>query len=289
MMEAEQAEVAKGFLEWIFSELDPSFRPHRIDINMGCPSKCTTSRGQVLKGGQHKRSGAGSSLLRSPDYVETVTRAVHEGIGENNCCLSVKMRLGFDNDLLFERNLLAAAQYADFVQIHGRTKADGYSKPARWERIQEAKELLQNSNCRVVGNGDITSGEQARELVDKTGVDGIMIGRAAVSNPFIFKDIRHAYGDGNSEHRSPRDNYLLFIDTYFQNLKRLHPKHKGKPSFERMLRSKLKQIIANGFLTNVEVVPPKLVKSMTDLLTTSEYCSDRIYESIRTAIEECCV
>jgi tRNA-dihydrouridine synthase len=121
MIAADQSEVGKGFVQWLFSQAPASCRPHRIDINMGCPSKRTTSRGQQLAGGRTSRGGAGSSLLIDPSLVSNVTAAVRAGLPSTACCLSVKMRVGYDDEALFTENMLAAAEHADYLQIHARS------------------------------------------------------------------------------------------------------------------------------------------------------------------------
>jgi len=287
MLAGDQADVARAFVQWMFEELEPELRPHRIDLNMGCPSKCTTSWGLKLKGSLTTRRGAGSSLLRDPADVAALTRGLREGIGNNRCCLSAKMRTGFDSEDLFEDNLLAAAEHVDFIQIHGRTKVDGYHAPARWERIAQAKQMLAGTECRIVGNGDIATSQQAFAMVDQTGADGLMVGRAAVANPFIFYEIRERFGEDCGPRATPRDQALHFFQHYYRELQAFHAMHLGKPRFERTVSSKLKQMISQGFLSNPAVSPPGLVSEMSAALRMpqEEISSAALYAAIHNAIE----
>lgn len=145
----------------------------RIDLNCGCPSNTVTGR------------GAGSSLLREPDHLFTVAEAIVKAVA---IPVTIKMRSGFDDTSLFKENLLAAqASGAHFITLHPRTKADGYGPPARWDLIAEAKKLLK---IPVIGNGDILTPQDAFRMLSETGCDGLMIGRGAIINPFIFQEIR---------------------------------------------------------------------------------------------------
>jgi tRNA-dihydrouridine synthase len=96
-------------------------------------------------------------------------------------------RKHWDRYLVFTEDTPVAT--APCISCH-RTKVDGYHAPARWDRLALAKQVLRPLGCRVVGNGDVDSAQRYETLVKETGVDGVMIGRAAVSNPFIFYEIR---------------------------------------------------------------------------------------------------
>ena len=153
-------------------ELEKKGAP-RIDINCGCPSNTVTGR------------GAGSSLLKDPSYLYEVAKAV---VGAVSIPVTIKMRSGYEDTSLFQENILAAQESGvSFITLHPRTKIDGYTPPARWDLIQDAKKLL---TIPLVGNGDITSVETAIALLTKTNCDALMIGRGAVMNPFLFHQIR---------------------------------------------------------------------------------------------------
>lgn len=145
----------------------------RIDVNCGCPSNTVTGR------------GAGSSLLKDPNFLYDVVKAVVQAV---SIPVTVKMRSGYLDTALFRENLLAAQESGvRYITLHPRTKVEGYTPPARWDLIAEAKSLLR---IPVVGNGDILTAEDAVNMLKKTGCDALMIGRGSIINPFIFHEIR---------------------------------------------------------------------------------------------------
>ncbi len=145
----------------------------RIDVNCGCPSNTVTGK------------GAGSSLLKDPNTLYEVAKSVVAAV---SVPVTVKMRSGYEDTALFKENLLAAQESGVcYITLHPRTKVDGYGPPAKWELIAEAKSLLK---IPVVGNGDILTVSDAREMLNTTKCDGLMIGRGSVINPFIFHQIK---------------------------------------------------------------------------------------------------
>ncbi len=146
-----------------------------IDINMGCPAPKIT------------KNNSGSKILLDPEHVYNLTKAIVEAVDKP---VTVKMRLGWDDEHI---NVLENAKNieragADALIVHGRTTKQHYSGVANWELIKQVKEHV---SIPVIGNGDIDSPEKAKELIDYSGVDGIMIGRAAMGNPWIFKRVIH--------------------------------------------------------------------------------------------------
>lgn len=150
-----------------------------IDINMGCPDR------------KVQKQGAGSELIRNPELAREIIRATIRGC-EGKIPVSIKTRLGYDEkdiaryleslkDIVKEEDISA-------ITIHGRTVKQGYLGEADWDMIGKfAKEFKKsNKNIVVIGNGDIKSIEQGKILAEKYGVDGIMIGREALHNPWIF-------------------------------------------------------------------------------------------------------
>lgn len=145
----------------------------RVDLNCGCPSNTVTGK------------GAGSSLLKEPDHLHTIAKAMVRAV---KIPVTAKLRSGFEDISLFKENLLAAQESGiRFLTLHPRTKVDGYGPPARWDLIAEAKSILK---IPVVGNGDINTVEDAVRMVQQTGCDAVMIGRGSVINPFIFQAIK---------------------------------------------------------------------------------------------------
>ncbi len=166
----------------------------RIDLNCGCPSNKVTGR------------GAGSSLLKDPRHLYEVASAMCK---VSTVPVTVKLRSGFDDTALFEDNLLAAQEAgAKHIALHPRTKKEGYKPPAHWSLIKRAKEIL---SIPVIGNGDILTPADAKRMVSETGCDGIMIGRGAVINPWIFHEIRGMQCKNFAELKT-------YLETFVQHL-----------------------------------------------------------------------
>ncbi len=147
--------------------------PLAIDINMGCPVP------KIFKNGE------GSALMQNPALIEKIVSSVKAA---TPLPVTVKLRLGIDENSInvLESAMRAEAGGASLAVIHGRTRKDQYSGNARFEEIRNVKK---NIRIPVIANGDITSAEKALEVLEYTGADGIMIGRGAIGNPFIFKEI----------------------------------------------------------------------------------------------------
>jgi tRNA-dihydrouridine synthase B len=151
--------------------------PEIIDINYGCPVRKIANR------------GAGAGMLANIPLMMEMTRAIVEA---TSIPVTVKTRLGWDDQ---HRNIVEVAeelqdQGISAIAIHGRTRAQMYSGSADWTLIGEVKQNPR-MHIPVIGNGDITNPVEAREAFDRYGVDGIMIGRAAVGKPWLFKHIKH--------------------------------------------------------------------------------------------------
>lgn len=144
-----------------------------IDINMGCPVNKIT------------RKGGGSSLLRDPAAAAAIVRTVAAAV---EVPVTVKTRIGWDDDTInaveFAQQMQAAG--AQMLTLHGRTRAQGYSGPARWEWIARVKAAL---SIPVIANGDIDSAAAAVRCLEETGADGVMCSRATLGNPFLVGEI----------------------------------------------------------------------------------------------------
>lgn len=151
--------------------------PDLVDINFGCPVKKVVSK------------GAGAGVLKDIDLMVKLTQAV---VKSTNLPVTVKTRLGWDNDNI---NIYEVAERLQDVgiqalSIHGRTRAQMYKGEADWQPIAQVKNNPR-IHIPIFGNGDINSPQKALEYKNRYGVDGIMIGRAAIGNPWIFKEIKH--------------------------------------------------------------------------------------------------
>ena len=162
-------------------------KPNVIDINFGCPVKKVAGK------------GAGAGMLQHPDKMLEITKAVVDAV---NLPVTVKTRLGWDSEHKIIVNLAEQLQDCGIkaLTIHGRTRAQMYTGEADWTLIGEVKNNPR-MNIPIIGNGDVTTPERAKECFDKYGVDAVMIGRATFGNPWIFKEIRHFLDTG--EHLEP--------------------------------------------------------------------------------------
>jgi len=164
------------------TEIATQANPNLIDINYGCPVKNVACR------------GAGASLLQDIDKMVRMTEAV---VKATHLPVTVKTRLGWDDDT---KNVVEVAERLQDVgiqalTIHGRTRSQMYKGQADWTLIREVKK---NPRMRIpiFGNGDIDSPEKAMLWMKEYEVDGVMIGRAAIGNPWIFREIKHYYETG---------------------------------------------------------------------------------------------
>ncbi|MEA3445814.1 MAG: tRNA dihydrouridine synthase DusB [Bacteroidota bacterium] len=166
------------------AQLAEEMKPELIDINFGCPVRKIATKG----------SGAG--MLRDIPNLIAITKAVVEAV---KIPVTVKTRLGWDDKSKVIVSLSEQLQDVGIsaLTIHGRTREQIYSGVADWTLIGEVKNN-QRMKIPIIGNGDIDSGEKARLMFDRYGVDGIMIGRAAIGNPHIFREVRHFLDTGES-------------------------------------------------------------------------------------------
>lgn len=146
-----------------------------IDVNMGCPAP------KIVKNGE------GSCLMKTPELVGKIVKSLVESQSKP---VTIKFRKGFDDDHVnaVEIAKIAEANGASAVAVHGRTREQYYSGKADWDIIKQVKEAV---NIPVIGNGDVFTPQDAKNLLEHTGCDAIMVGRGAQGNPWIFKRILH--------------------------------------------------------------------------------------------------
>ena len=158
-------------------EIVEQSKPDIIDINFGCPVKKVVSK------------GAGAGILKDIDLMVKLTDVM---VKHTKLPVTVKTRLGWDSDSI--RIVEVAERLQDVgcaaISIHGRTRAQMYKGYADWEPIKEVKNN-QRMHIPVFGNGDVNTPEKAVEMRDDYGLDGAMIGRASIGNPWFFKQVKH--------------------------------------------------------------------------------------------------
>ena len=155
------------------AEISLKFKPDIIDINMGCPAP------------KIALNGSGSALMKNPDLCGKIVEAVKNAV---DVPVTVKIRKGWDNNSVnaVEVAKICEQAGASAVAVHGRTRQQQYMPPADWEIIKQVKQAVK---IPVIGNGDITNAYLAVKMLEETGCDLVMIGRGALGNPFIFREI----------------------------------------------------------------------------------------------------
>lgn len=171
-----------------------------IDINMGCPAP------KVVK------NGDGSKLLLDLDKVKTIMQAVVEN---SSVPVTVKIRKGWDNDHIVAVEVAKIAQEVGIsaITVHGRTRSEFYTGNADWDIIKQVK---QSVDIPVIGNGDIVDGKTALKMFQDTGVDGIMIGRGALGNPWIFREIQYFLETGKELKPPTKEEKLEIIKQHIE-------------------------------------------------------------------------
>lgn len=178
-------------------------RPDIIDLNFGCPVKKVAGK------------GAGAGLLRDPGLLLDITRAVVKAVATP---VTVKTRLGWDDQNKIIVELAEAIQDcgAQALAIHGRTRAQMYTGDADWTLIGEVKNNPRMT-IPIIGNGDITTPEDAAAAFDRYGVDAVMVGRASIGQPWIFQQMRHYIATGTLLAPMPRRDMVEILKRHVLN------------------------------------------------------------------------
>lgn len=182
-----------------------------VDINLGCPAK------KVVKCG-------GSGLLRDLSQLEQILRRVRAAV---RIPLTIKLRAGWDENSIVARRVgrLAEDCGVEAIALHPRTRVQGYSGRADWRLIAELKQTV---SIPVVGNGDIQRPEDAERMFRETGCDAVMIGRAAATNPWIFRQMADYFATGRYAEPGEEDRHRLLVEFFRRLLAADDPEGLGK-------------------------------------------------------------
>lgn len=182
--------------------------PNLIDLNFGCPVKRVAGK------------GAGSGMLRNVPLMIEITREVVRAV---SLPVTVKTRLGWDNDSKIIVDLAEQLQDCGIaaLTIHGRTRAQMYTGTADWTLIGAVKNNPR-MHIPIIGNGDITTPQEARRAFDEYGVDAVMVGRASIGQPWIFEEMKHFLHSGETLPQRPFSYYMEILRRQtLNNIKKL--------------------------------------------------------------------
>ena len=263
-----------------------------IDINMGCPAKNVA------------HSGAGAALIRTPELAQEIIRETKAGVtdwqngktaadcpdispqvaavvverhaklpteyqSKRAVPVSVKTRIGYDLPVVHEWIPTLLEMEPAAIALHGRTLKQQYSGLASWEEIGKAAEIIKQTNTRIVGNGDVKSYADALEKTQEFGIDGVLVGRASLGNPYVFMATPPA---------SPSINEIAIEHSFlYQNIF----KDEFKYSFMPMRKHLAWYIkgVPNAVSTRVKLVMSNTAEEVQEILTTNQLVSDIIAPS----------
>ncbi|MCX4365209.1 MAG: tRNA dihydrouridine synthase DusB [Bacilli bacterium] len=184
-------------------KIEKEMKPDIIDINMGCPVPKIAIRSQ-----------AGASLLKNPEKIREIVAAVVEAV---NVPVTVKIRSGWDNNSINAVEVAKEIEKAEAkaITIHARTRAQGYAGKADWNIIKQVKESV---SIPVIGNGDVTSCYLAKQMLDETGCDAVMIGRGVLGNPWLIKECVEYLEQGIEPQKITPEEKIAMLKRHFAML-----------------------------------------------------------------------
>lgn len=239
------------------------FKPDVIDLNFGCPVKKVAGK------------GAGSGLLKNIPLMLDITREVVKAV---KTPVTAKTRLGWDNDNLVITTLAEQLQDCGIsaLTIHGRTRAQMYTGEADWTLIGDVKRNPR-IHIPIIGNGDITTPQQARTAFERYGVDAVMIGRATFGQPWIFRDM-HNYLIGNKEQPLSIDEKIDILEEQLKiNVGRIDEYRGILHTRRHLAASPIFKNIPNFKQTRIALLRADTVKEVTNILEDSRLIIKQLY------------
>lgn len=230
------------------------FKPDVIDLNFGCPVKKVAGK------------GAGSGLLKNIPLMLDITREVVKAV---NTPVTAKTRLGWDNDSLIITTLAEQLQDCGIsaLTIHGRTRAQMYTGEADWTLIGEVKRNPR-IHIPIIGNGDITTPQQAKQAFERFGVDAVMVGRATFGQPWIFKDMKN-YLIGKEEEALSIDDKIDILEEQLKiNVERIDEYRGILHTRRHLAASPIFKNIPNFKQTRIAMLRAETVKDITNILNS---------------------
>lgn len=230
------------------------FKPDVIDLNFGCPVKKVAGK------------GAGSGLLKNIPLMLDITREVVKAV---NTPVTAKTRLGWNNDSLIITTLAEQLQDCGIsaLTIHGRTRAQMYTGEADWTLIGEVKRNPR-IHIPIIGNGDITTPQQAKQAFERFGVDAVMVGRATFGQPWVFKDMKD-YLIGKDEQQLSIDEKIDILEEQLKiNVERIDEYRGILHTRRHLAASPIFKNIPNFKQTRIAMLRAETVKDITNILNS---------------------
>ena len=228
------------------------FKPDVIDLNFGCPVKKVAGK------------GAGSGLLKNIPLMLDITREVVKAV---NTPVTAKTRLGWDNDSLIITTLAEQLQDCGIsaLTIHGRTRAQMYTGEADWTLIGGVKRNPR-IHIPIIGNGDITTPQQAKQAFERFGVDAVMVGRATFGQPWVFKDMKD-YLIGKDEQQLSIDEKIDILEEQLKiNVERIDEYRGILHTRRHLAASPIFKNIPNFKQTRIAMLRAETVEDITNIL-----------------------
>lgn len=229
--------------------LEKNYQFPIIDINLGCPVPKVASK-----------AGAGSALLKDSEKVYKLIKAVSSSV---NVPVTVKIRSGWDQNSINATQIAQICEKAGAkaIAVHPRTRSQGYSGKADWNIIKDVK---QNVKIPVIGNGDIKTKEDTKAMMQITGCDAIMIGRAAIGNPWIIKDCVN-YLEGKTSIAPTNKDKIIIIKKHLNYLLETKPEKVAASEIRMHISHYLKGMPQNKEIKD-KIFKTKDIKNINQIL-----------------------